>query len=261
MDRWTYSPSPLLLKTARERLSTFPRDPDLAVYGLRWFGVVFLRTLLGVYFRMRVVGRSHIPARGPFVLVANHSSHLDAVALSCALPRGQWNHAYAAAAQDYFFRSFLGALTAVVFANALPFDRKDDPERSLELCADLLHVSREGLLMFPEGTRSSDGAIGRFRPGVGRLVAGTEVPVVPAYLDGAHEAWPRGSRVPRPRRVTVVVGEPRFYRDASDTRESHIAIADDLREAVEDLRSRFQRSRTLSQSSSRNTPSRSILVT
>ena len=166
------------------------------------------------------------------MLVANHSSHLDAVALACALPVRQWHHAYATAAQDYFFHGMFRSFVAVVLTNAVPFDRRDDPKHSLELCADLLHVSREALIMFPEGTRSRDGSIQEFRPGVGRLVAGTAVPVVPAYIDGAFRAWPKGSAIPKPRRITIRIGEARRYPDVPASRPGSIAVAADLRRAV-----------------------------
>jgi 1-acyl-sn-glycerol-3-phosphate acyltransferase len=236
MKRWTYTPSPLLDKTLAERLTTFPRDPTLTVYGLRSLGMIFLKAFLGSYFRLRIVGRKRIPKTGAFVLVANHGSHLDAVALSCALPVRQWHHAYAAAAQDYFFRGIFRSLVAVVFTNAVPFDRRDDPKASLELCADVLCVSPEALLMFPEGTRSPDGEVHEFRAGVGRLVAGTETPVLPAYIDGAFRAWPRGSAIPRPRRVTIAIGEPRRYLEAPPTKAGAMVVAADLRRAVMELR-------------------------
>jgi len=238
MKRWVYTPSPALQQTFREQLTVFPREPDMTVYGLRWAGMMVLRVFLAFYFRLRIVGREGIPAAGPFVLVANHSSHLDAVALSCVLPPRRWCHAYAVAAQDYFFRSFFRALAAVVFTNAMPFDRKEDPEKSLELCAEALQVSGEGLIIFPEGTRSPDGSVQRFRLGVGKLVAGTEIPVVPAYIHGAHRAWPKGRVSPKPFRVTVVVGSPRTYPQTPRTQEGFIAVADDLRKAVLDLQKR-----------------------
>jgi len=235
MKRWVYTPSPLLQKTLAERLTTFPREPSMAVYGLRLLGMVLLRVVFALYFRLRIEGGRNIPRSGPFVLVANHASHLDAVALACALPARQWNHAYAAAAQDYFFGSFFRALAAIVFTNAMPFDRRDDPVKSLELCADLLHVSHEALIMFPEGTRSADGVLQRFRSGIGRLVAGTDVPVLPAFIAGAFEAWPKGSTVPKPRRVTIRVGAPRRYAASPATREGAQAVAEDLRQCVLEL--------------------------
>ncbi|HXL15420.1 MAG TPA: lysophospholipid acyltransferase family protein [Methylomirabilota bacterium] len=236
MKRWTYKPSPLLDKTLAERLTTFPRDPTLTVYGLRFLGMLFLKAFFACYFRLRIVDRRRIPKSGAFVLVANHGSHLDAVALACALPVRQWHHAYAAAAQDYFFHGIFRSLVAVVFTNALPFDRRDDPKGSLELCADLLHVSHEALIMFPEGTRSPDGRVHEFRVGVGRLVAGTDTPVLPAYIDGAFRAWPRGTAIPKPRRVTIAIGEPRLYLEAPPTKAGATAVAADLRGAVIELK-------------------------
>jgi len=236
MKRWVYTPSPLLDKTLKEKLTTFPRDPTLTVYGLRFLGMLLLKGIFATYFRLRIQGKRHIPRSGPFVLVANHSSHLDAVALACALPVRQWNHAYAAAAQDYFFHGFFRALVAVWFTNAVPFDRREDPRRSLELCADLLHVSHEALIMFPEGTRSPDGEVRRFHSGVGRLVAGTDIPVLPAYIGGAFRAWPKGSAMPRPSRVTIAIGEPRRYAETKAGREGAMAVAEDLHGAVLSLK-------------------------
>jgi len=238
MKRWTYTPSPLLDKSLAEQLTTFPRDPTLPVYGLRFLGMLFLKAFFATYFRLRILGRGRIPKSGPFVLVANHSSHLDAVALACALPARQWHHAYAAAAQDYFFQGFFRSLVAVFFTNAVPFDRREDPRRSLELCADLLHVSHEALIMFPEGTRSPDGEVHEFRSGVGRLVAGTKVPVFPAYIAGAHRAWPKGSAIPRPRRITIAIGEPRTFTSVSSPRE----VSAHLRDAVLELKTCARRS-------------------
>lgn len=237
MKRWTYTPSPVLDKTLTESLTTFPRDPTLPVYGLRFLGMLFLKAFFACYFRLRIVGRKHIPNTGAFVLVANHSSHLDAVALACALPVRQWHHAYATAAQDYFFHGIFRSLVAVVLTNAVPFDRRQDPKKSLELCADLLYVSNEALIMFPEGTRSTDGEVHEFRNGVGRLVAGTTIPVLPAFIGGAFRAWPKGSAVPKPRRVTIVIGEPRRYSATPSSRAGAATIAADLRRAVVDLRS------------------------
>jgi long-chain acyl-CoA synthetase len=61
---------------------------------------------------------------------------------------------------------------------------------------------------FPEGWRSPDGRLQRFLPGIGQLLLKSGAPAVPVYIDGAYEALPRGRRIPRLRRITLVVGEP-----------------------------------------------------
>ena len=69
------------------------------------------------------------------------------------------------------------------------------------------------LLIFPEGTRTVTGDIGRFRSGIGRLVVGTTLPVVPCHLSGGVKAWPKGAFFPRPRRLRLRIGAPRTYAD------------------------------------------------
>ena len=81
-----------------------------------------------------------------------------------------------------------------------------------------------------------DGRVHEFRVGVGRLVAGTDTPVLPAYIDGAFRAWPRGTAIPRPRRVTIAIGEPRLYLEAPPTKAGATAVAADLRGAVIELK-------------------------
>ena len=65
-----------------------------------------------------------------------------------------------------------------------------------------------GLILFPEGTRSRDGSLQPFKAGLGMLTAGTAVPVIPCYLDGAYQAFPPTARWPRPRKIRLKVGHP-----------------------------------------------------
>ena len=96
------------------------------------------------------------------------------------------------------------------------------------------------LLLFPEGTRSITGELGEFKPGIGLLLAGTSVPVVPCWLDGTFRAWPKGSWFPRPRRVRLVIGKSRSYEHLGRGKDSAIEISRDLREAILSLASPIQ---------------------
>jgi 1-acyl-sn-glycerol-3-phosphate acyltransferase len=144
--------------------------------------------------------------------------------------------ASAAAASDYFFASLPGAAAAALLTNALPFDRRHSTRGCLRACAQLLapasRNSHRVLIVFPEGTRSADGSIGPFKRGVGELVAGTDLPVVPCHIDGAFDAWPKHRWLPRFRKVRVSIGNPRTYARSSRGKTSAIAIANDLRKAV-----------------------------
>jgi 1-acyl-sn-glycerol-3-phosphate acyltransferase len=232
MDPWHYDPARDLDKPLLERLRHFPREPDMLVYGLRLTAALLCRGWLRVYHRLSIRGRAHLPREGSYVMVANHASHLDVVSLLAALPLAKLHRTFPAAAQDYFFVNAPRIFLAAVVVNALPFDRQASPRQNLSLCRQLLENAGNTLILFPEGTRSPTGQIGEFKPGVGLLVAGTNYPVVPCYLEGTHQAWPKGRWFPRPRKVELRIGPPRTYAHLERGKEAALRISADLRDAV-----------------------------
>jgi 1-acyl-sn-glycerol-3-phosphate acyltransferase len=232
MDPWQYDPAHDLDQPFLDRLRKFPREPDLLVYGARLSAALLIRGWLRTYHRLAISGRENLPGTGSFVMIANHASHLDILCLLAALPYSSLHRAFPAAAQDYFFVRPTRLLFAAVVVNALPFERHASPRRSLSLCRQLLDNPGNILIIFPEGTRSATGEMGEFKPGVGLLVAGTSFPVVPCYLDGAGRAWPKGTLVPRPRKVSLRIGPPRQFAHLDRGKESALRIAAELREAV-----------------------------
>jgi 1-acyl-sn-glycerol-3-phosphate acyltransferase len=116
--------------------------------------------------------------------------------------------------------------------NALPFGRKMRVRESLALCRRLLAQPGNVLIIFPEGTRSKIGTTQSFKPGIGALLAGSEASVLPCYLEGAFRSWPKGRRLPRPRKVRLIIGGARQFREITEAN----TIAVELREAVEVLR-------------------------
>ncbi len=236
MDSWSYEPTGDFDKTPIERLKNFPRHPSLVVYAARSAANFLIRAILRVWNRLEVIGREKLPRDQSFVLVANHSSHLDAPALLAALPMTMIHRAFPAAASDYFFTTLSKVAFSAIVINAMPFDRKENPRQSLDLCRQLLETPGHILILFPEGTRTSDGAVGPFKPGVGFLTAGTDFPVLPCYLDGAFRAWPKGRSFPRPRKLKLVIGSPIKFRDRAPSREDAVEIARQLREAVLSLK-------------------------
>lgn len=235
MDSWHYEPTADYDKDPIERLKSFPRDPDLFVYLARSIANLAIRFVLRIWNRLEITGRENLPREGSFVMVANHASHLDAVSLQAALPLRMIHRAFPAAAADYFFTNLPALAFSAVVVNAMPFDRKENPKVSLDLCRRLLESRGHVLILFPEGTRTMDGSIGMFKAGVGFLTAGTQFPVVPCYLSGAYAAWRKGQWFPRPRKLRLVVGEPLTFPDRKPMRDDAIAIANELRERVEKL--------------------------
>jgi 1-acyl-sn-glycerol-3-phosphate acyltransferase len=209
-----------------------PSDLDPTVRALRSTIQLAMRLVLRAYNRFEVVGRENLPVGESFVMVCNHSSHLDAVCLLSSLPLRSVHRVFPVAAADYFFSTPLRSMLSVVAVNGLPFDREHGAA-SLEMCREILSGPDNVLIMFPEGTRSCSGALGRFRSGVARLVAGTGTPVVPCYLSGAYDAWPKGRAVPRPRPVRLYIGRRRVFPDVSAAdREAIASVAARLREDV-----------------------------
>jgi 1-acyl-sn-glycerol-3-phosphate acyltransferase len=195
-----------------------------------------MRAALHTYNRLEVVGRQNLPLDTSFVMVCNHSSHLDAVCLLASLPVTRINSAYPVAAADYFFSTPLRSFLSTIVVNGLPLDRHKGND-GLQVCRQLLAQANTVLVIFPEGTRTCSGTFGRFRSGVARLVAGTEIPVVPCYLSGAFERWPKGQVLPRPGALRLLIGRPRQFGDVSvQDRAAMTAICSRLRDDIVALR-------------------------
>ena len=219
------------------RLCDCPRRPVALVHAVRGAAAVVLRAWLRAYHHFDIIGGENLPADdgSSFVMVANHSSHLDALCMLSALPLRRLDRAYPAAAEDYFFVNVHRSAAAALFVNAMPFGRQHHLRQSMDLCRRLLRERGNVLILFPEGTRSADGRLGDFRPGIGSLLAGLDVPVVPCAVLGAHRAMPKGSIFPRPRRVQLIVGTPRCYIDEGAGKESARRITRELHDTVEEL--------------------------
>ncbi len=214
----------------------FPRQPAMIVHGLRSFSALIIRGLLRIYNHFEIIGHENLRTNRSLVIVANHCSHLDTLCLLAALPLSKLHRAFPAAASDYFFQSVPRLWAAEILVNALPFARQARVRQSLSLCRELLAHSGTILIMFPEGTRSVTGEVGEFKSGVGALVAGRDVAVVPCFIDGSFQAWPKGRRFPRPRKLRLVVGTPRNYRNRRADKSDICAIAAELRDVVNTLR-------------------------
>jgi 1-acyl-sn-glycerol-3-phosphate acyltransferase len=215
-----------------DRLKECPREPDPLVYAARISAALAIRAALRIFHRFDIIAGEHLPRGRSFILVANHTSHLDALALLSALPLRSLHRAYPLAARDYFAASNLRLALTTIVANVMLFDRNETGLQGLMLCKRMLDQRGNVLVMFPEGTRSIDGRIGVFRRGIGLLLAGTQYPVLPCYLDGTSRAWPKGSLFPRPARMRLVIGEARTYQGVEHNDGNVLQICADLRRAV-----------------------------
>lgn len=159
--------------------------------------------------RVHTHGERHLDGvEAPFLVIANHSSHLDTPLIYGALPRRMSRNLAAGAAADYFFQQKIRSLPTRLFFNAFPVDRGG--MRAHRGMSGKLLDADIPLLIFPEGTRSRTGAMSRFKTGVAALSSQHDLPVVPIALVGAYAAMPYGAKMPVSGRpdVHVVFGTP-----------------------------------------------------
>jgi 1-acyl-sn-glycerol-3-phosphate acyltransferase len=232
MNDWIYKPAADLGLGVAERWRSLNREGGLLSTLAHRGWTFFIESYLRVFHRFEVEGLEHVPTSAPFIVVANHSSHLDALALGVALPRRLRDFAFPIAAGDTFFDTRASAALSAIFLNALPMWRKKCGPHAMESLRERLVAGDAIYLLFPEGTRARDGVMISFRAGIGMLVAGTNVPVVPAYLEGCFEAWPPGVRWPRPGPVRLRFGAPLSFPNTEDSREGWHETAEALYEAV-----------------------------
>jgi 1-acyl-sn-glycerol-3-phosphate acyltransferase len=159
------------------------------------------RTALTATGGLRVAGG--LPA-GPCVLVANHASHADTAALVAALPARR--RPVVAAAADYWFDQPLRRLACTTLVRTIPVRRTGGGHGDLARAAELLAAGHD-VIVYPEGSRSRDGSIGRFHSGAARLADAAEVPLVPVGIRGTRELLPVHGRLRRSP-VTVHIGAP-----------------------------------------------------
>jgi 1-acyl-sn-glycerol-3-phosphate acyltransferase len=191
------------------------------------------------YWRLTIDGLENVPARGPMLLCANHTSHLDAPAILAALPLDTALRASTAAARDVFGQHSLKNTVSRVMTNSLPIERGAEFAGGLRALEQVLREHRP-LVLFPEGRRSPDGKMLEFKHGAAMLAIRTGAPIVPIHLEGLHKCLARGKHVPLPGPVRVRFAtpiDPRPFRAAiaNGTMHKHEAyelLTRQLRDAI-----------------------------
>ena len=157
--------------------------------------------------RVKIIGVENIPAAGPFLIAAHHSSYYDPPLFGYPVPRPIF----------FFARRTLMRfkITAWILPilNTIPVDRDSADMGALKKVFNILKQGH-GLILFPEGTRSPDGTVRAFKPGVGMIACRFQLPVIPARNFGAFEAFSKKSKFPRfGKELTVVYGAPMMPSD------------------------------------------------
>jgi glycerol-3-phosphate dehydrogenase (NAD(P)+) len=152
-----------------------------------------------LYFRLKRIGREHLPRSGPLLLASNHRSFLDPFVIGTLVRRP----VYYMAKRELFEKRWQAVLLNAL--GAFPVDRGAGDRDAMDTARAIL-ARGDCVVVFPEGTRVRPGPLGDPRRGIGRLALETGAPVVPVAVIGS-DAVRRGWRI-RPRKVRIRVGAP-----------------------------------------------------
>jgi 1-acyl-sn-glycerol-3-phosphate acyltransferase len=192
--------------------STDPvRPPSLLQSALQiLFFIFFMKPFTTLFIGLRVRGAENLPDSAPFILIANHSSHLDTVSLLNLFPLTRLRRIRPVAAADYFERNRVVSFFSRTFFNILPIARtKVSAENNPVDRMDAALRSGFALVAFPEGTRGSGESLGRFKTGIARVIEhNRDVPVIPAYLVNMGRSLPKGECFPLPFFCEIRIGAP-----------------------------------------------------
>ncbi len=197
-----------------------------------------LRPLFWLTCRPHVTGRENVPATGPVMLASNHLSFIDSIAIPLVAPR---KVGYLAKAEYWQAPGLSGWLQRALFTalGALPVER--GTHRAAQAALDTaLGVLRSGgaFGIYPEGTRSRDGRLGRGKTGVAWLALTADCPVVPVAVSGTDRIQPVGARWPRPHRVSITFGRPLTFpefRGQAGKGRARREVTDRIMEAIAEL--------------------------
>lgn len=191
------------------------------------FGPVVRSTWVG-----NVTGLEHLPKVGSAIIASNHTSYLDFLLLSAVLPR-----------QVQFMAGevFYNNLVIKKSFESMGYIHVDRGAKSnVSALRKAVRKLEQGniVAIYPEGRRSVDGALQQARSGVGFLAIETETPVIPVFINGTFQAWPRHNKLPTPHKCTIRIGEPlRFCKppDKEQRKESIHAATHEIMRAIAEL--------------------------
>ena len=186
------------------------------------------------YFGTRFEGVHNIPPDGPLIIAPNHVTFADPPLVTIPIHRPVFYMAW-----DKLFE-VPGLAWLIRRLRAFPVDIEAADSRATREAVRLLDAD-EAVMIFPEGGRSPDGRLQRFKTGAFRLACSRGVPILPVTIVGGHESWPPGRLLPRPGRLTIIYHPPLKPAPGGDVKGAARALAREVRDVVASALPRSQR--------------------
>jgi 1-acyl-sn-glycerol-3-phosphate acyltransferase len=180
-------------------------------FPLYWCFRASLRIIFKLFWRWKRIGKEKMPKEGGVIIASNHASFLDPMLLGSFYDRPVGFMAR----KTLFKNKIFGFLIRKHYA--FPLDREGDPRSALRAMGEKLQHG-ECVVMFPEGTRTKDGRLGKIRRGIGMISVKNKAVILPTYIGGSFDSWPRNAKFPKPYPLRIEVGEPIIPADCENDR-------------------------------------------
>lgn len=226
-----------LPKDLQKKITLNPTHFDLA---FTHFAKGLLFFAFKLFSRLKIIGAENLPINENFILCSNHNSYHDGFLIEAALPMNILEHTFFLGSKQFFeapvVRNFIKVLRLI------PIDPGTQMIAAMQAAALVLR-NKKNICIFPEGERSIDGNVKEFKKGIGILAKELNVPLVPVYIAGSFESWPRGEKFPKPHKITVIFGKTCELSELKDlglkqgAKNDYEAITKGIREKVLALKS------------------------
>jgi 1-acyl-sn-glycerol-3-phosphate acyltransferase len=197
-----------------------------------YLSISLVKILARLLFRMKAYNRDNIPAKGPFILACNHISYYDPPLVGSFIKR----EIHFMAKKELFRNRLFGAL--ITYFNSHPVNRNSIDKTAIEMVKKVLN-SEQGIIIFPEGTRSKTDNFLPSRPGVGMLAIANMVPVIPAYINGSNDLI--GCLLGKTK-LAVIYGRPIAREEISQynkDKDGYHRLANDIMSHIKALKEEF----------------------
>ena len=170
----------------------------------------FWKNFLKIFIGLKYVNEKTLKNKKQFILIANHNSHMDTMAIMSAIPSRYIHKVHPIAARDFFGGSLFKKILMRYLVNATLIQRdRDDPNNDPIDSMDKMLKKSRSLILFPEGSRGIPGVMAKFKKGLGYLIQrNPEINVIPVYLDNVYKTLPRGKNLILPYNCSINFGDP-----------------------------------------------------